>query len=174
MAINMRKATEAILTPGIIKEEHFSAACIPEGALQVDIIDTDKLKANCVTLAKSADDVRLHQFVGEETEVSVTGNTWVAAKIARFVKHPKNPATALRVIASLKTNDVLKAAHLGVFIDTVEELDLSNSSLVYDLVDGDIDISALANGRHDIEIKLKSVEATGESWNDHIDVMFIK
>lgn len=174
MSINMRSVAEATLQPGQIQEIHFSDACVSERVLQNDIVGTDTVKANAITLAKAADDVRMHQFVGEETEVSATGTTWVDAKTARFVKHPFNPSEQLRLIASLKTNDALKTAHLGLFIDDVEELDLTSVDTNYEMVSGVVDISALATGRHEIVIKLKSEDAAGESWNDMIDVMFVK
>lgn len=172
--ISMRKVTEAELQPGQIQEIHFSPLCIPEGALKDDIIGSGKVKDHAITLAKAADDVRLHQFIGEETEVSATGDVWSDAKGAKFVKHPSNPSTKMRLIASLKTNDVLKTAHIGVFIDDVEELDLTSASLTYEFVDGEIDISALAAGRHELIVKLKNEAVDGEAWNDMIDVMFIK
>jgi len=146
-----------------------------EGKLADLAVTTTKLQNAAVTLAKSDDDSRLTQFAGDETEVSSTGTDEVEQKAFDFVKvSGKFSPTKMRLIATLKTDDVLNTASLLIYIDDVLELTLTSTSTTYELVSGEIDVSALAAGKHSVSIKTKSSDAAGITSNDHMDALFVK
>jgi len=146
-----------------------------EGKLADLAVSTTKLQNAAVTLAKSDDDSRLTQFAGDETEVSSTGTDEIEQKAFDFVKvSGKFSPTKMRLIATLKTDDVLNTASLLIYIDDVLELTLTSTSTTYELVSGEIDVSALAAGKHTVVIKTKSSDAAGIAYNDHMDALFVK
>lgn len=184
MSINIRRVTEATLQPNQVQSIHIAAGAVIEDKIGIgavtnakladDGISTAKLQNAVVTLAKASDDVRMHEFVGEESEIFIQGTTWEIVKTARFVKGPSNPLSKMRFIGSLKTSVAGMTAHLGIDIDTVNKLDLTSTDTIYELVTGEFDVSALTTGRHNVDVKLKSEEAAESAFNDHVDIMFVK
>lgn len=51
---------------------------------------------------------------------------------------------------------------------------MNSVSTDYELVNGEADISDLSTGKHAITIKLVNAEADGISYNDYIDIYFVK
>jgi len=174
MAINMRKVTEAVLTPKSVKEEHLDDLAISERTIQPDAVNTDSLQDAVVTLAKSADDVRLHQFVGEESEVQVTGDVYEIVKITKFIKHIFSPVIKIRVLATLKTDDIANTASFAIYIDDDVKLELTSTEIDYELVNGEFDTSGLANGKHSLDVRLKSSDAAGIAYSDLVDILMVK
>lgn len=139
-------------------------------------ISTSKLKDNTVTLAKASDDVKLKTFIGDETEVSVSGVTEVGVKEFRFPKHASAfIPLKFRVIATLKTDNVSYNAILKIFID--EEVDarisFTSTSTDYELVGGEFDISDLGNGVHLVKVILASEDASSTAYSDMIDALLV-
>lgn len=147
-----------------------------EGKIAALAISTGKLKDNIITLAKANDDIKVSHFAGDETTVSVTGITESKEKEVSFPKKAGYNINKLRFMATLKTNDVLKTASIKVYIDDegTERATYTSTSLTYELIGGDIDISDLSNGVHKISFGLVSDAADGIAYNDMWDVLFIK
>jgi hypothetical protein len=126
-------------------------SAITEAKLDNLAVSTGKLQDNVVTLAKAANDIRLSHFIGDETEVAVNGTTETEIKATNFPKVGGVYApTEIRVIAELKTNDVLYTTTLNVYIDGegTERLSLTSTSTTFELKSGTFDISDLTNGKH--------------------------
>jgi hypothetical protein len=144
--------------------------------MAVDAVDTDQLRNNIVTLAKATNDLRLHQFVGEETEVYTTDTAWEAAKVASFLKHPLSPLTDLRFFGSIKTAVEGATGFIGVFIDEEgsPRFEGATAEVAYNLVNGEFDVTDLSAGRHQLTVSLKAGVAGVTVSNDHMDVMYVK
>lgn len=149
---------------------------VVEGKIASLAISTGKLKDNVITLAKANDDIKVSHFAGDETEISVTGVTEVDTKECSFPKKPGYAGGKIRFMATLKTSDVLKTASMKVYLDAeaTARAIYNSSSLAYELVGGDIDISDLGSGVHKIIVKMLSDAATGIAYNDMWDVLLIK
>jgi hypothetical protein len=150
---------------------------IVEAKLNDLAVSTDKLKANAVTLAKADNDIKLNSFVGDETEVIVTGDTEVIVKEFTLPKKVLVfDSKKMRFMATLKTNDITYTATLNIYINSevVPRLAISSNSLTYELLSGEFDISDIGNGKHLVKIGLVSDNALGITYNDLIDAMAIK
>ena len=150
---------------------------ITEAKLANLAVSTGKLQDNVITLAKAGDDIKLNTFTGDETEVSVTGITEEVKKefqipnvATKFV--PKK----LRLLASLKTSNVTHEASLKVYFNEEEtpRATLTSTSLTYEFLNVDIDISNLSAGRHTAKIALVSADAAETASNDMIDAMLVR
>lgn len=195
--INLRKPTQATIADGSITKNKLAANAvdstkIEDGAIDLStakvtgqlpnnklgiIADVTKIQDNLITLAKVNDDVKVGSYVGGEEEQSVTGTVETGIIETGFVKVTgKFVPRLLRVIASLKTNDVLKQATMKVYIDSevAARITLNSSSDSYELLNGEVDISDLVIGRHKITAKLVNAEADGISSSDYIDFYFVK
>jgi len=161
---------------GVLPGVKLANSAVTEAKLADLAISTGKLKDNVVTLAKASDDVRLNTFIGDETEVSVTGTDEETVKEFRFPnKTGKFVPRKMRFIASLKTS-ATHTATLKVFFneETVPKTTLTSESTTYELVDAEFDISALGDGYHTCKIVLVSSAAEGVTSNDMIDALLIK
>jgi hypothetical protein len=141
-------------------------------------ISTQKLKDGVVTLAKANDDVKLNSFVGDETEVSVTGVVETVVKEFSFPKHAAHfDPVKLRILASLKTNDVSYIASLKVYLDAeaTARITLTSMSTTYELLADEADIADIdTNKKHLVKIVLVSDNASGIVYNDMVDGMLVK
>lgn len=176
MAIRMRRVTEAVIQPKQVKEIHLDDGVISDRVMGDNAVDTDHLKDSVVTLAKAANDVRLHQFVGEESEVHVYDTSWTVIKVAAFIKHVQSPLTAMRFFGTLKVGAAGTCGWIGVFIDSEPEprFEAQETGITYNLHSGEFDVSGLATGRHDVGMYLKTAVAGVTVSNDHVDIMFVK
>lgn len=196
MAINLRKVgevadgsvTEVKLATGAVNlgtekvtgqlpTEKLEDGAVIEGKLGDLSVGQDKLQDNAVSLSKAQDDLRLHTYVGDETEVSVSGITEEVVKEFRIpIKALISSPNKLRFLATLKTNDIAYEASFKVYVN--EEGSprgiATSSSITYELVDTEFDVSDLPLGRHWIKIVLVSNDAMGIAYNDNLDVMVIK
>ena len=138
-------------------------------------ISTQKLKDSVVTLAKASNDIRLRHFVGDETEVSISGNVEEVVKEFNIPKHAAYNINEIRVLASIKTNDESYTTYLKIYVDdeTTARVTLTSTSTNYELVAGEADISDLIYRKHHIKISLVSSDALGIAYNDLIDASLI-
>ena len=164
------------LKANVVDSTELKDGGIVESKIAALAISTGKLKDNVITLAKANDDIKVSHFAGDETEASVTGITEVAKKECSFPKKTGYAGNKIRFIATLKTNDALKTASIKVYVDAEEaaRATYTSTSLTYELVGGDIDISDLGIGTHKITLKLVSDAADGIAYNDMWDVLLIK
>jgi hypothetical protein len=158
---------------------------IENGAINEDklanlSISTGKLKDNVVTLAKAQQALKIHHFTGDETEVSVLGTTETGVKQFKIVKATSQTSgiqpQKLHVNAEIKTTNVSAQGTLKVYIDAegTPRITINTTSTSYEMVEGNADISDLANGAHDVIIKLVNADGAETTYNDLIEIFVEK
>jgi len=184
--INLRRPTEAIVPDGSITAEKLADGAVnlstdkvtgslPNSKLDA-IADVNKIQDNLITLAKVQDDVALVPLVGGEVEQSVTGTTEDGVVETGFSKTNQFTSKKARIVASLKSNNALYTASLLIYVNDEVSPRLTKTSIAtdYELVNGEFDISDLANGKHKFTAKLKSSDASGIASNDFIEFYLVK
>lgn len=186
--INLRRPTEAVLSPGQVQAAHLAdeavdlagakvTGLLPNGRLGV-ISDVTKIQDDLLTLAKMKDDVKVNPWVGGEVEQSVEGDAEVPIVETGFVKLPgRFVAKKLRVVATLKVEGVVDdIAYLKVYLDDEvgARISMESTEVDYELVSGEADISDLDTGRHKLTITASTSDAAAIAWNDYVDVLFVK
>lgn len=151
-------------------------AAVVEAKIAVLAVKTGHLQDDCVTLAKSSDDVAVSHFVGDETEVLVLGDTETEMKTLSYTKQIGYKPTKIRFVGTLKTSDAAKMATMNVYWDAevAPRLTMTSVDLAYEIVSDEADISDLENGKHTMHVCLVNAAVDGTSYNDMIDLMFIK
>lgn len=136
-------------------------------------ITTAKLADNAVTTAKAIAALRRNVFVGDETEVSVTGTTETEVKTFNIIcKSSILEWLGLHVQAEMKTNNALYTATMRIYVDSEvsARITLNSTGTDYGLESGKADISDLATGRHIVRVKMVSSDAAGTAYNDLIEI----
>lgn len=143
-------------------------------------ISTGKLKDQAVSLAKAQQALKIHHFVGDETEVSVLGTTEVAIKDFKMPKSSSQNSgiqpTKLHVNAQMKTTNAAAQGTLKVYVDGegTPRITLNTTSATYEMVEGVADISDLSNGAHEVVVKGVSADAAESVYNDLIEIFLEK
>jgi len=143
-------------------------------------ISTGKLKDQAVSLAKAQQALRIHHFVGDETEVSVVGTEETSVKKFKVVKSSANTKgiqpQKLHINAEVKTSNVAAQGALKAYIDAEEtpRITVNTSSVNYEMQEGDADISDLENGAHEVDIRMVSADAAETVYNDLIEIFVEK
>ena len=144
-------------------------------------VSTGKLKNQAVSLAKAQQALRIHHFVGDETEVSTLGITEEDQKIFKMPKSSSDvtgiQALRIHINAEMKvTGGTSPTGTMKVYLDEegTPRITLTTTSTTYEMVEGDADISDLANGKHTVKITLVSDEATATVFNDLLEVFLEK
>lgn len=144
-------------------------------------VSTGKLKDQAVTLAKAQQALKINHFVGDETEVSTLGTTEEDQKIFRMPRATSDvkgiQPVRLHVNAEMKVTDgTSPTGVMKIYIDAegTPRITLNTTSGTYEMVEGDADISDLANGAHTIKCTLASDEASATAFNDLIEIFFEK
>jgi len=131
-------------------------------------VTTAKIADGAVTPAKASAELKSKMYMGDETEVSVTGTTETELKQFLFVQDgPMGTINSFYVQATLKSSSSTATASLKIYIDdeTTPRLTLSTTSTDYALQTGYFDVSDLTSGIHTIHIKLASDTATETAYN---------
>lgn len=144
-------------------------------------VSTGKLKDQAVSLAKAQQAMKIHHFVGDETEVSVTGISEEGVKTfqlprATSVNSGIQPSK-LHVNAEVKVTGVSGAqGTLKVYIDSegTPRMTINTTSDTYEMAEANADISDLTNGKHSVTIKLVSDDGSAIMWNDLIEIFLEK
>ena len=154
---------------------------VVEAKLASLAVSTAKLKDQAVTLAKAQQALRIHHFVGDETEVSTLGTTEEDQKVFRMPKATSDvkgiQPVRLHVNAEMKvTGGTTPTGTLRIYLDGegTPRITLNTTSGTYEMVEGDTDISDLSNGTHTIKATLASDEASATAFNDLIEIFFEK
>lgn len=161
---------------GELPTEKLEDGAVNEAKLGALAVSTEKLKANAVTLAKSADDIKVASSAGDEEPISVTGLVEVGIKTMSFPKKTDYEVAKVRFIGTLKTNDILKTASLKIYFDgeVSARATYTSVSLTNEVIGGEIDVSDLAlNEIHEVVVKLVSDVADGIATNELTDFRFI-
>lgn len=144
-------------------------------------VTTGKLQNQAVTLAKAQQALKIHHFVGDETEVSTLGITEEDQKIFRMPKATSDvkgiQPSRIHINAEMKvTGGTTPSGIMKVYIDAegTPRITLNTTNGTYEMVEGDADISDLTNGTHTIKLTLASDEASATVFNDLIEIFFEK
>ena len=154
---------------------------INEAKLASLAVSTGKLKDQAVTLAKAQQALKIHHFVGDETEVSTLGVIEEDQEVFRMPKATSDvkgiQPTRLHVNAEMKvTGGTTPTGILKVYIDAegTPRITLNTTNGTYEMVEGDTDISDLSNGTHTIKATLATDDASATAFNDLIEIFFEK
>lgn len=154
---------------------------INEAKLANLAVTTGKLQNQAVTLAKAQQALKIHHFVGDETEVSTLGTTEEDQKIFKMPKATSDvkgiQPVRIHINAEMKvTGGTSPTGIMKIYLDAegTPRITLNTTNGTYEMVEGDADISDLASGTHTIKITLASDEASATVFNDLIEVFFEK
>jgi hypothetical protein len=160
MAFNLRGNT---VPDGSITEAKLAPNSVSSTKIQNDAVTADKVTAN----------LGIQHFLGSETELVNTGDTEITVGEFNFTKDSTATESwmSLGFSATLKSNDVGNAATLNIYIDSVlTYFDGTTSITPHLMADDAIDISALSNGNHLVELKLVNDQPTGVATLSKFDL----
>ena len=166
---------------GELPTEKLADGAATEAKIADLAISTLKLKDQAVTIAKSVQAMKIHHFVGDETEVSVTGLT--EGDVKNFaMPRSASPNSGLQpsrihINAEVKvTGGTSPTGTLNVYFDGegTPRVTLTTTSSTFGMQEGDADISDLTNGKHDVRIALVADEAGATMTNDLIEIFLEK
>lgn len=135
-----------------------------------------KIADNAVTLPKAHAALRTSLYVGDETEVSVTGTTYVDIKAFQFTKElpGANGLSLVELIprAELRSDISGITATIGFFVDTetTPRLELSANTSGYTVVSTGFSVADLAVGTHTLTVKLKTGTGSVAVYNRMLEV----
>ena len=166
---------------GELPTSKLADGAVVEAKLANLAVTTGKLQNQAVTLAKAQQALKIHHFVGDETEVSTLGIIEVDQKIFRMPKSTSDikgiQPTRLHINAEMKvTGGVTPTGTLRVYLDAegTPRITINTTNGSYEMVEGDTDISDLTNGAHTIKITLATDEASATVFNDLTEIFFEK
>lgn len=139
-------------------------------------VTTERLADNAVTLPKAHAALRTTLYVGDETEVSVTGTTYVDIKTFQFTKAAPgaNGLSLVELIprAELRSEISGVTATIAFFIntETTPRLELSANTSGYTAVSTGFSVADLGIGTHILTAKLKASTGTVLVFNRMLEV----
>ena len=156
---------------------------VPDGSitnakLADDSVSTSKLQNNAVTLAKAVDALANESFFGSEATLSHGTTTETSVAEFNFIKGSGDQANwnKLAYQVKLQSSNASNTASFRVYIDSVAYGTgvSTTSTSATALSESSIDISALANGNHFVELKLNNTSVSESATLSQIDVFFSK
>lgn len=178
MAINLRRVGEVAdgsVTSVKLADNAVISSKIADGAVGSTEIADDavigaKIAAGVVDAELSAKH-KTSYLVADETEVSVAGIVPSIQKTLSFVKALNLPGSLLITKAEMKSNNALYTASITYKIDgTPVGVAETSIATVYELKEQEINISALGNGKHTLDIELVSSNALGVAYNQLVEL----
>jgi hypothetical protein len=164
---------------GELPSSKIADSSIIESKLANLAVSTGKLADSAVSLAKAQQAMKIHHFVGDESEESVTGVTETAAKILSMPRSTSITSgiqpSKLHINAEMKVTGTATGT-LKAYIDAegTPRITLNTTSNTYEMVEGNADISDLANGKHTVTIKMATDDAGETVYNDLIEIFLEK
>src|SRR3990167_5383875 len=182
--ITAKLADDAVVTgkiaPGAVGSTDLADDAVTSVKIAADAVTSAKIADDAVIGAKIASGVvdaelsskhKTSLVIGDDSEVSVTGVTPSIQKTLRFVKASNLPGTTLITKTEMKSNNALYTATVRYKIDGVTVgSDETSVATTYELKEQEIDISAIANGRHLLDVELVSDDAAGISYNQLVEL----
>ncbi len=180
MSINLQRVGEATIPDGSITtiklandavtDPKIADGSIINSKLAALAISTGKLQNNVVTLAKSDRALKIHHLLTDDTEAAEVGTTPTEIKTYKFIKAANvNEGFVpgmLIIQADLKTSNVAQQAKMELNIDGgAVVITLTSVSLTAELLTGEADISALADGSHTVSVKLSNADVAETTTN---------
>ena len=192
--ITVKLADDAVVTgkiaPGAVGSTDLADDAVTSVKIAADAVTSAKIADGAVGSTEIADDAvigakiasgvvdaelsskhKTSLVIGDDSEVSVTGVTPSIQKTLRFVKASNLPGTTLITKTEMKSNNALYTATVRYKIDGVTVgSDETSVATTYELKEQEIDISAIANGRHLLDVELVSDDAAGISYNQLVEL----
>jgi len=182
--ITVKLADDAVVTgkiaPGAVGSTDLADDAVTSAKIAADAVGSTEIADDAVIGAKIASGVvdaelsskhKTSLVIGDDSEVSVTGVTPSIQKTLRFVKASNLPGTTLITKTEMKSNNALYTATVRYKIDGVTVgSDETSVATTYELKEQEIDISAIANGRHLLDVELVSDDAAGISYNQLVEL----
>lgn len=179
MAIYIRRLGE--IADGSITTAKLADGAVIEQKLAGLAVSTSKLQNQAVTLAKAQQALKIHHFVGDETEVSTLGVTEEDQKLFKVPiataddkgMHPSriHVNAEMKVIDGVSPIGILKL----YFNDEVTpRITLNTTNDSYEMQEGDADISDISPGAQNVKITLATDDASATVYNDLIEIFFEK
>lgn len=142
-------------------------------------VSTLKLKDQAVSLAKAQRALKIHHFVGDETEISVTGLTETDIKFFKFPRPTSGEkgiqAEKLHINAEVKVTGVAQGT-LNVYVDGegTPRITVTTTSNTFEMQEAETDISDLSSGKHAVRVTLVTDTAGETMTNDLIEIFLEK
>jgi len=155
-----------VVTAGIA-DAAITTVKIADGA-----VATAKIADAAVTPAKASAELKTGMYIGDETEVSVTGTTETEVKQFSFIQGgPLGIVASFYVEATMKSSATTATATMKIYVDgeATARLTLSTTNTDYTRVSGNFSISDLPAGVHVIHVKLVSSTTTDTAYNQMIE-----
>jgi hypothetical protein len=138
-------------------------------------VTTEKIADNAVTLPKAHAALRTSLYVGDETEVAVTGTTYVDIKAFQFTKAAAADGLSLITLipkAEIRTDVSGTTVTIGFFVnnETTPRLELSSNTSGYTVVSGSFSVADLPLGTHTLKVSLKASTGSVVVYNKMLEV----
>lgn len=142
-------------------------------------VTTPKIAADAVTIDKVSTAIGTEGFFGSEATFTHTGDTVITAVAEfNFIKNSTDEANWKKTSYQVKLNnsDGIATATFQLFIDTVLQgsgVTTTSASAVV-LEETSLDISALADGSHLVELKVQTSDAAETTTLSHFELFLAK
>lgn len=171
--------TEAKIQANAISEAKLQSNAVSEAKIQTNAISTTKIQNDAITPDKATREIVMEQFLGSEVEIPHLDDAYIAIADFNFIKNGTNEANwkTLSWQVKLRSTSGTNTARASLFIDNVQYgNDLTTTSTSYVVLeDLNVDISALSNGSHHVEIRADNSEVAPEGlYLGQIDVFLAK
>lgn len=172
--------TENKINNGAVTSVKLEDGAVIEQKLANLAVTTGKLQDQSVTLAKAQQALKIHHFTGDETEVNVADTTETEVKVFKITKSSSQTSgmqpQKIHINAQMKTSDSGTTATMKLYINAEgsPRITLNSTSLTWEMVEGVADFSDLANGAHDITLKLVSDSSGATAYNDLVEIFIEK
>jgi hypothetical protein len=171
MPINFR-ATGAI-PDGSITSAKLADNAVINSKIADDAISTTKIQDDAVSTDKVVAILGTQHFLGYETELAVTGTTETSIGEFNFTKSSTATESwkSLGFAVSLKSSNTGNIATFNLYIDGSLITTDSTNQTTYQLKEDDaIDISALTNDKHLVEVKLVNDQVSETATINKLDI----
>lgn len=142
--------------------------------IAADAVTTVKIANDAVSTDKVTADIGIQHFLGYESELTNTGTTLTSVAEFNFTKDSTNAIEnwkSLGWAVSLKSDNVSNTAEVQIFVDGVSYDAETTTSTAYIFGGNDsLNISALSDGLHLVEIKLDNDNIAGITTINKLDV----
>ncbi len=171
MPINFR--SPGTIADGSITEAKLAPNSVSNAKIQDDAISTSKVQDDAISTDKVTANIGIQHFLGYETDLPVTGTTETSVGEFHFTKSSTATESwkSLGFAISLKSSDVGNIATFNIYIDAVLFTTDSTNQTTYQLKEDDaIDISALSNANHLVEVKLVNDQVAETATINKLDI----
>lgn len=177
MPINLRAS--GVVPDGSITEAKLADNAVTENKLASNAVTSTKIATDAVNADKLTEDLALQHFLGTETELFHTGTTETSIAEFHFMKDSTVSGENWKSISfstMIKSSDVGNSAQIRLRIDGTFFTDTAlTTSLTYEKQGSSpLDISALSDGNHLIEVLATNDTALGVVTTNQLEIYLSK